>query len=80
MGLRTRGVCMPRAPANQNSVRGALAGAGEIRELLDQLSWRSGRMPIDRSGDVVGLCKLWLHAKCRRGNGLFIHARMAPQF
>ena len=71
---------MPRAPANQNSFRGALAGAGEIRELLDHLSKRSRRVPIDRSGDVVGLCKLWLHAKCGRGHGLFIHARMASQF
>ena len=77
--LNARRVHAARA-GQSNSVRGALAGAGEIRELLDQLSWRSGRMPIDRSGDVVGLCKLWLHAKCRRGHGLFSHARMAPQF
>jgi len=71
---------MPRAPANQNSVRGALAGAGEIREFLDQLSKRGGRVPIDRPGNFVGLCKLWLHAECRRGHGLFVHARMASQF
>jgi hypothetical protein len=57
-----------------------MAVAGDTYEWFHQALERCGLVPLCYPDIDLGLCKLWLHAKRRRGHGLFIHARMAPQF
>jgi hypothetical protein len=75
----TRGFSMPRASAASIPVRGALAGAGEICEILDQPSHCSGRMPFNCPADIVGVRIMRLHTERRRGHGLLDGARVASE-